>query len=243
MSGYNFGRAFTYEVHVNDANGDTIDISDATFVSAYIFSTKPSRDDALDGTSAVQTIADWTIVSTYATLAVSEIEDPSTGSEFMRYSYYVAISFKFDGSTQTQTIIKELPIERITSQQSIIGVTYSDVLAFFPTLSRYFSNVNDITSMITATEEEMKVELSGAGFEWANIWHPKALASAVKFRVLSNICLMQSVDAGDEWNEKYTEYGRLYRNLIDSTKLEYDKTQSGSIEAKPSMSSFIRIIR
>lgn len=246
MSGYNFGRDFTYEFHVIDADNDELDLSTAVFVSAYVFDdTKPTREDAATGTGAIQTIADWDVATgnKHADLSVAAIDDPEPDDDFEVWAYWIAINFRFAVGEQVQTIIKELRICRITAQQSATDVTYTDILKHFPILTRYFSNVNDITSLIEVTEDEIKAYLSGKGFDWAKIWHPKALDSAVRFKTLSNICLMQSIDSGDEWEVKYNEYAQLYQNVINSTKLEYDNTNAGEIQSMESKASFMRIIR
>lgn len=242
---YNFGRDFTYEFHVNDASGAPIDLTDAEHVSTHVFDHKPARDVAVAGTGALQTVSSWVVPEgeKFAQLSIEAIDDPEPNSEFRTWEYFIAVNFKFAASEQVQTIIKELKIERVTSQQSATDVGYADVLKHFPLLDRYFSNVNDITNLIEVSEEEIRVYLSAAGFGWAQIWHPKALHSAVKFKTLSNICLMQSIDSGDEWERKHSEYRLLYQNVIESTKLEYDVSKSGEAGTVHSKPSYQRIIR
>lgn len=246
MSGYNFGKSFTYELHINDADSAELDLTNAVFESAYVYDdSKPTREDAVAGTGSEQTISGWTIPSgkKYAELSVGVIDDPEPEGNFQRWSYWIVVNFRFSAGEQIQTMLKELPIERITAQQSGIDVTSADILKHFPTLTRYFSNLNDITNLIEVTEEEIKAYLSGQGFEWAKIWHPKALHTAVKFKTLSNICLMQSIDSGDEWEVKYNEYQSLYTSVIDSTKLEFDTHKQGEITETESKSSWQRFIR
>jgi len=244
MSGYNFGKSFTYEFHVIDAESNEVDISQATLDKVYLFDELPSRTDAAAGTGASETISTWTTKDKHKELTIPEIEDPEVTGAFKVYdNYWLAVNFTFSGGTQKQTELMNLTFERIKSQASETGVTYEDITKAFPLIDRYFSNTNDITNLIEVAEEQIKITMSTKGFAWAQIKYPKGLHTAVKYKTLKDICLVQIADAGDKWEMKYNEYSGYYENIITSTKIEYDSSNDSAVDTVERKQRVLRIIR
>lgn len=227
--GYLFGHDFNYTFFGLGDNQNTT-ILNGQNPTIYVFtdSVNVTRAVAAAGTGALQTITTWTDNADGSkTFAIDGIDDPDPSSNIDRREYKLGINFRITTSEQIQTVVRSLLMERIQVQDKPITVTYTDITNEFPQATDYVSS-GQITLMITEAKEEIQAYLLDRGFEWAQIFRPDRLDTAVKKKVLMKLMASQRQEANDNFDKNFDLYERDFNAIMKSVQLEYDSTRQGA---------------
>jgi len=222
-----FGQDITYNFYpINER--DFVSLASVTTDPAiYIYKEgyKPDRTSAAAGTDngglVGVAITSWSTTTDgngkYFTLPA--IDDPDVTSSTDKRTYWAAINFYLQDSEQKQTILRALPLERIAAHHKAVGVTVANLEEIFPTIDSYVSATNQTNAITTATTR-CKVDLEAHNYEWAELWRPDRLATAIAYKALSNLMFGLVQDAGDRWFELGKEYNGVYTSVLESLRVE-----------------------
>lgn len=226
---YPFGKQFSYEFYVLQNNTKISLATIAAPEGIYVYTARPARSDAVTGGgSPLQSVSEWSASSDGLgkAITIDAIDDPAPTSEISRYNYFIAINFKFADGEQTQTVIRELIMQRVESQQETVSTDGTTLSSVFPTIDDYFTSGQQ-TAGITNAVEKLKLDLSAMGYQWAGVWRPDDLKIAVAYRALAELMLSLMKDSTDEWSVRHDHYKQTYSAIISSIKLSYDGDSDG----------------
>lgn len=244
---FHFGTTITYNFYVLDPDDDSKFISLSGVTDAptiYVYDHKPSRADALIGAdSPLQTIVAWSDITNGKSFTISPIVDPDTDSGTRDLEYWLAVNTVLEDGEQSQLFLRMLPLQRADIHSKRVTIAEADLEAVFPTLIPGLVSTAQATAAIDLATELTADELSNAGYHWAGIWRADKLQTAITYRTLSNLMISLSTDTGDSYSQRHVVYGDVYRQLIESLKIEFDNNLVGEPTETQSMKSFIRIIR
>lgn len=249
---YLFGQDITYNFYpINER--DYVSLASVTTDPAiYVYKEgyKPSRTEAAAGTDNGGLVG--TVITSWSTttdsngkyFTIPAIDDPDPTADTDRRTFWAAINFYLQNSEQKQTILRALPLERVAAHHKAVGVAVSDLEAVFPTIDSYVSSTNQ-TSAITTATTRCKVDLEAHNYEWAELWRPDRLATAITYKALSNLMFGLVQDAGDRWFELGKEYNAVYSSVLESLRLERIDAPDEDPEdnEKQPLGGFIRCLR
>lgn len=234
---YLFGKDFTYSLYAYDDSEAISDLPSQT-VTAYVFSTRPDRTAASAGTGALKTATQSLPENGSISLTIPAISDPEPTSDTDYQEYYISINFVLKTGADTQTVIRELPMRRVSGQDSNIGITVSDIEGIWPDVLKYVSS-EEVTAAIDLARSEIVSDLENRGVEWASIHSPKELRQATLFNSLFYVLGGQ----GDDFATMRDKMESAYKNTISALKLSYDPFRQGSPITKESVSGSVMVIR
>jgi hypothetical protein len=247
---YVFGKAITYNFYALDERNynSLAAVTDAPVIHVYKHGHKPSREAAIAGTDnggLIESITAWTDITNGKSFTIAAIEDPDPTSIQKEYTYWLAINFVLVNSGQVQTLVRALPMQRVSAHHKAITTAISDLEAIFPTIDTYISDANQTNAITTATTRA-KIDLEALGFEWAELWRPDRLSDAIAYKALSQLMYGLIREPNDNWQQLGAEYNGTYRAILDSLKVEYIHTQDDDPKMNEPQRAFggaVRIIR
>lgn len=226
---YIFGKDITYTFYAIE-DRDAIDMSGVTTSPAiYVYKSnyKPDRTQAAAGTDngglVGSAITTWTATTRgngkYFTIPA--IDDPDPTSSIDTYTYWLAINFYLKNSEQKQTLIRALPMRRVSAHHKAIDVRNEDLEAIYPGVTTNIVSSANAVAVIGHAITMTELDLDAKGFEYANLWRPDRLNEAVQYRALAEIMLQNMVATDDEWHTLYKEYKDVSNNIVRNLKIEY----------------------
>lgn len=243
---FKFGNDIAYKFYPlkDEVNSDnSFDITKFGTPAIYLFTDKPSRADALAGTSAVQTISSWTNTSDGKgkQFTITAIDDPDTDASLKNYSYWLAINFVLQSGEQTQTVMRMLPVKRVSAHHSTAMPTVEDLEAIHPNISEYFLN-NTIEAALENALSLIKLKLKVAGWDYAMIWNPDELRLCVAYKAMAELSLSQMAGGGT-WIDKHREYKSTYESMLKEIEFLVDIDKDGEPDKKQQMTNTVSLIR
>lgn len=230
---YPFGQDIRYTFYplVGDENAINIP-SDSPAIYYFTDESKPTRDQAANGTHAINAgspITSWTAIENQNgfVFVIPAIADPDPDSEISQRIYWLAINFKMKtgGGEPYQTVVRALELERVSGHHLQLLVTAQDISQFFPQVEDYYTP-SQITAIFWLVKEELIAYLSDKGFDWALIWDPSKLKTAATYKVLMRLMEGQRRIPGDNWDRNHDEYKSTYLDIRNAVKLKYDSSKS-----------------
>ena len=229
--GFPFGQdiAYTFYPLVGDDNAINVP-SDNPSIYYFTDSRKPSRDDAQNGTGALNSgsaITSWTAIPNQNgyLFTIPAIADPDPDSNTDRRTYWLGINFKLKTGGNFQTVVRALEMERVTGHHVQFLVTASDLIQYFPQIESYYSAAQ-INAIFWLVKEEIISYLTQKGFEWSLIWDANRLRTAAMFKVLMRLMEGQRRQPGDNWDKNHDEYKESYNMVLSALKVKYDAARS-----------------
>lgn len=225
---YAYGKAISYTLYAVQET-DFVSLASVTTAPAiYVYkdTARPSREDGAAGTDngglVGTAIVSWAASSdgNGKTFTIPAISDPDPNSTINERTYWLAINFYLQDSAQKQTIVRALPMRRIDAHHKAVGTSASDLEAVYANIDTYASSGAQ-TSAITAATTAAKIYLESMGFEWAEIWRPDLLNTAICYKALSLIMIGNVAETGDRWELLSRTYDGVYKTTIDGLKLEF----------------------
>lgn len=215
----------------------------------YVFTTRPSREDALSGTGALSGAFTLTptanplssAVNTLTT-TITAIPDPDPSSETRSVEYYFSANIIKKAAGTQETIIRPLNLIRVDAHSTSIGVAEDSLLAVIPDLNGYVSTA-EIKSMILAAQRETKDGLSEKGIKWASVHDPEQLYWVVLWKSLELACDSQILKEGDRWDRGQARYEKRHQTAFANLKLRYESNAGGAAVGAIGNSNIIRAIR
>jgi hypothetical protein len=243
---FKFGADIKYKFYpIKDeiSSDDAFDITQFANPVIFVFNEKPSRADAQAGTGNIQSITSWTNTEDGRgkQFTISAIDDPDISSENKNYSYWLAINFELQASEQTQTVMRMLPIKRLTAHHSTAMPTVEDLEAIHPNITEYFLD-HVIDAALVSALQITKLRLKANGWDYASIWNPDELRLAVGYKALAELSLSQ-IAGGGSWSDKYKEYKATYETLLKEIEFLIDKDKDGEPDKKESLTNVVSLIR
>jgi len=241
---YPFGKDFTYRFTpmVDSLTLASIPAQAGT-VKLYIYTEKPTKDDALLGTGADYTITgSWTLNALYCDFTVTAIDDPNQDSTDPEETYYAAVVFKLKAAGQDQVFIRELILQRAFGHDENLYVVSADLEAVYSAVTTYASS-NKITANIDLAMSWIKRKLKDKGYEYQLIHNLADLKLTVTYRALAQICLSLIQEGGSEFETLYEDFNKTAEDFLNSFIVSYDSDSDGEADIKENNASFQIVTR
>lgn len=232
---YGFGQDFTFWFYplVGDQPANVPAAMQGQTPAIYVFpDTVPTRDAAINGTGAIQSITTWTwdAGKNGWSFTVDGIDDPDPDGSTYQRTYWIAINFLLSSGEQSQCVLRSIEMERAGGHQTSVDVTDDDLRAYYPQIDAY-STVVQRKNHITNGLSQVKSALRAKGIEWGKVTRPDRVREAVCYRALALFFLSQA-QGNDKFAALYEEYKSLYQIEIDGLSLEYDNDNDGEPDVK-----------
>lgn len=247
---YLFGQSFTYGFYPVQEQ-DYVDLSTVTDDPAvYIYKEgyKPTRADASAGTDnggLLQSITTWTDGTNCKEIAVAPISDPDPTSNIEERTYWIGLNVPLQDGGTKQTIVRALPMQRVTAHHKGISAAAADLKSVFGSIDSYASSTEQTAAISTATIA-IKAALEMNRFSWAEIWRPDKLKDAVVYKALYFLMLSEVAQQGDRWDVLAKAYDSTAETLLAGLRLEFvDEPDEDPKDEEPVQveSGFRRFIR
>lgn len=228
---YLYGKDFTRSFIVEEDN-EPFKLPSQT-PTIYIFTEKPTRDEAQAGTGAVQTISSWNqnAATPYACLyAVSAIVDPDPdAADDNEQWYWEAVNYITKTGGQTQTAIRGFVLSRGFQPSNLPEVAPEDLAAVYPAISEYIPS-DQLRAMIASCLEDVIMDLETKGIEWGRLSDKRRLHRALAFKSIAEASFSQVKGEGDKFHLRYTEFTKKYASAMTAVNLPYDADGDSSPE-------------
>lgn len=234
--GYSFGQDFTFWFYplVDDQPASVPTAMQGQTPAIYVFpDTLPSRDAAIAGTGAIQTILSWTWDGARNgwSFTVDGIDDPDPKGGTFERTYWIAINFRLSPSEQQQCVLRSVEMERPAAHQFNVEVDETDLQSFYPQINAYATAAHQ-REHIQNGIAQVKSALKAKGFKWSRLTRPDQLKHAVCYRALAMLFLSQA-QGNDKFAALYDEFKTLYQTEIDGLTIDYDSDNDGDADASP----------
>ena len=242
---YLFGKDIEYKLYSFE-DGTALPTIPAQSYTAYVFTdtNAPNRTQAIAGTNSFATIAGSHTVghANVIQFTIPAIDDPDPNANVKEYRYWVSINFVLKTGEQTQTILRSLPIARVSAQDKQIGVTASKIESMYPDVYSYLSE-DQVSAQIALAQSLLVADLKNKGFIWAQIYRPDELFSALLFKSLEFVYMSQIKNNGDKFAILADSANKNYTAVISNINLSYDDSIAGVITSTVRPSGIIMAVR
>lgn len=192
--------------------------------SYYLFTTQPSRADALAGTGAVSS---GTHVSQNAstpfdlnyTFPAYEDPDPTSGNSFD--SLWEAIIFIGETGGDSQVKIRSFVIERLQGLGQKPGTTVAQIKGVYPSIANYLTD-SEISTFLSNAEEEIQLYFYNKGIEWGSVFGLNKLKLALAYKTIESACLSFIETTGDKHDRRYEVFKKKTDDALTSIALLFD---------------------
>lgn len=228
---YVFGKSIQRRFYAQQAN-EPLQLPSQN-PTIYIFDSQPTRDAAILGTGAIETITSWTqatVTPFECTYTIAAIDDPDPDSETQSAVYWEALKFIAATSEQTQTVIRAFVVERIEGTEAEPGTTAADLLAVYPALSAYLSP-EQIGKHIALAQDELKMDLEIQGLKWGRIRELNKYKLILAWKAIQLSSESQIREPNDKFDSRSQLYRDKYDRAIKNLSLPYDTNGDGKPEA------------
>lgn len=192
--------------------------------SYYLFSTQPSRADALVGTGAISTgTQDSQNSSTPFELSYHfdayEDPDPTSGNNFD--TLWEAIVFIGETGGDSQVKIRSFVIERLQGLGQKPGTTVAQIKGVYPSIANYLTD-SEISTFLSNAEEEIQLYFYNKGIEWGSVFSLNKLKLALAYKTIESACLAFIESTGDKHDRRYQVFKEKADNALGSIALLFD---------------------
>jgi hypothetical protein len=241
---YPFGADITYTIYtgVNGEKFDNLPASQGSSGKLYLYSEKPTREDALAGTGAIGSAITLTVASSKLTGTIPAIDDPDPDGNVRTLTYWVAANFIKKTGGQEETLIRPIKLSRADAHDVEIGVAVDSVLSILPDLDGYLGSV-EINGIILAATSEIKEDITAKGIEWASVHDPEQLYWVVLWRSLELVSDSQILVEGDRWDRARDRFEKRYTQTLSNLKLKYEADASGVVVGQQRGANWIIAVR
>jgi hypothetical protein len=228
---YPFGKGFNYlfEPYLDN---EPVQLPAGQSPEVYIFTNRPSREDAASGTGAIAAaIIAWTDNGAYSRLiAVPAIADPEPTSETVTEKYWISVNYVLEAGGQVQTEIRLLQMERVRAVNTRVKSSELSLQEIYPNIVD-LSDSNKIRGFIDKAIVQIKGNLKAKGYEWAQITRLDQLSLMTDYRALMFFAMSMP---GDRFEALYEKWKQEYISILSTLLLEYDENNDGEPEpARP----------
>lgn len=233
---YSFGQDFIFWFYplVDDKPAVVPAAIQGQTPSIFVFpDSLPSRQDAVSGAGAIQSIASWTWNPTKNgwSFTIDGIDDPDPVGGIFERTYWIAINFRLSSSEQPQCVLRSVELERPAGHQFNVEVDETDLQSFYPQIGVYATLAHQREHILNGITQ-VRSALKAKGFRWTRLTRPDHLKPAVCYRALAMLFLSQA-QGNDKFAALYQEFKTLYQTEIDSLTIDYDSDNDGDRDASP----------
>lgn len=246
-----FGKDITFTLYPLD-EWAALSIASTADPAIYVYQDgyKPDRTEAAAGTDngglIGTAITSWgaTTDGNGKQFTIPAIDDPEPTSEESRRTFWLALNFYLQNSEQKQTVVRALPMERVEVHHKAVGAAAADLEEVFANIDAYCSS-DQQTAAINAATDRCQVDLDLMGFEWAQLWRPDRLKTAVVYKALAILAYGEMQGPNDHWYQLGQDYQKVYETIISQIKLEHidDADQDPALNATQPTGGYMRFIR
>lgn len=248
-----FGQDFTYDFYVLESDAFEYENLPSTPDSVYLYDGRPTEEAASLGTSnSAATVIEGPIAVWADTadargkrISFSAVDEPADINDIIK-KYYVVINLTLD-SGALAPIIKEITLQRLRSQESIIDVSVSDMLIMEPMIAVEFPGcIPELEAYIEGAIEEVKYILDGCKRGFEAYTNPGVLNRAVIKLAISQFYFAQSRDVRDIHYANGLRFKEDFAEAQKRIHLEFDDDNDGSpdgVVSSPKGIKSIRILR
>lgn len=238
---YVFGKTIKRRFYPQ-INGEPIQLPSQT-PTIYIFDSEPTREAAIAGTGAIDTVATWaqaTVSPFECTYDIAAIDDPDPDSNTENAVYWEAIKFIGQTSEQTQTVVRAFILERIEGNEAEPGTTAGDILAVYPAIEAYLTP-EQLGAHLRLAQDELKIDLEALGLKWGRLRDLNKLKLALAWKSIQLSAESQIKNADDKFDKRADLYREKYERALKNISLPYDSDGDGKAEvtSAPQSSSFL----
>jgi hypothetical protein len=226
---YNFGNSIVREFYCLQDN-EYINLP-SQVPAIYLFSNYPSLTAARNGTGATATLDYWTHSNTSPfkrQFTFSAVADPEPTSETRSRGYWEVINFVLQGSGDTQTVIRELELERPEALESVPSTVYSDCTQIFPHISSYLTQ-SQVEAYISLAEDHFKLDLKKRGLDWGRVYRLKEIRIPIAYKTLA-LALRGQLLRDPALTDVVEYFDNEYNLKIAGIQLPYDPDNDGTAE-------------
>lgn len=234
---YLFGKDFTYKLYTHE-DGTLISDLPAQTVTAYIFTTRPTRAVAAAGTGATASASATIAQGQELAIDFTAISDPDTNTDAPVYVWYIAVNFVLKSAGQTQTVVREIVFTRVSGHDSTTGITLEDVTAVWPDVLQYVST-EQVQANIALARAEILSDLRNKGIAWAQVYEPNELRQAHLYNTMVYVYGGQ----GEDFVLLRDKMEASYEATMRALRLSYDVFASGQKTDRISSQGMLRVLR
>lgn len=199
----------------------------------YLYDTRPSYEDAADGTGSVQSKTYWTHDETTPfprSYTWDAVDDPSPTAQAQASTYWEALNFRNQASEQIQTIVRSLVLARTEELDSDVSTSVQDLRDAYPHISNYLTDVQ-LGEILEDALEEFKIDLEGRDIDYSKVYDLKKCRLALAYKAISLSCLTQIRERDDKHNFRYEEYKEKYTALLRLINIPVDSDNDGQADS------------
>jgi hypothetical protein len=226
---YYFGKEFRYSFYPLTTDESDYELLTNTNPAIYLFEDYPSEADAASGAGALQTQGAWidTDDALGKSIAFTAITEPADLSGYSK-KYYIAINTELEVGQPLPPIVKEIVVQRLRSQDSIIEVTVADVLEVEPLLANWLKDcANTIEGYINTAVRELKLSLTGCNIQFGDLSDPGLHSYAARQLAISKAYFGLSTSPSDKFYADGIRFAEAYDNQLKHVKLTFDSNRDG----------------
>ena len=205
-----------------------------TFVSARVYSAKPSDSERLDHTNALATAVQYSTTTWIAEgdyekkIPLSAITDPDPSSRVDYKVYYVVVSFKY--ASAEATVATELPIVlwQPNGISTRISVAPKDIYALEHKIE-LLKEMSWVFPKIDKAKRRVIRRLQGLGYKRKRL-REEDLNDAVLYLAVSYCCRDLAGDGNPFWFQKADNYLKEFEEILSQESLGYDANNDGVVE-------------
>lgn len=244
-----FGKDFQYCFYPLTTDGCNYELLPSAPDSVYLFDSFPTEDEAAAGTGAIQgPIVLWTDTDDARGKKISfdAIDEPASLDNGYSKKYFVAINTELQTGNTLPPVIKEITLQRLRAQESIIEVSISDILGIEPTLRLKCKCEGDLEKYIDASIKELKMMLISCDFSFSDLVNPGALNHSAALLSISKAFFGQSRDPRDIEYTNALRYKDEFNQSFKRVILEFDSDRDGQTDGKLKQKSgfmSLRVVR
>lgn len=238
---YVFGKDITRRFYPMEAN-EPLNLPTQT-PTIYIFNSQPSRDKAIAGTDAIETILTWTAASVTPferTYTISALDDPDADSSSQSAIFWEAINFTTKLSGEIQTVIRAFVVERVEGPDSEPGTTAADLIDIYPAITAYLTP-KQLDAHLRLAQDELKIDLEAMGIRWSRVHELSKLKLILAWKTIALSSESQIKTAEDKFDRRADLYNSKYERGLKNVVIPYDSDGDGKVDSKalPAKTYFI----
>jgi hypothetical protein len=230
---YPFGKDTTYIFYPIDEDDNPLTPSvDAPTI--YIYSDKPNRDEARNGTGTglIETISSWTNTTDPIdgkTFTIAAISDPNPDATEDSDPYWVCINYTLQTGEQSQVYIEEFNLYRPRGHTVILDIDANNIKMIYPAISSYLTDPQ-IENFVEVAKEELRIKLNKLGFQWDKIKRADLLYLPCAYLTIAEASLSQIKEEGDRHQTRYDIFLDKAVNVLKNLELPYDSDDDGEFD-------------
>jgi len=219
-----FGKSITRSFIVDDGEGALSLPSQSPTI--YLFTTQPTRIDAIAGTGATQTITAWTANNSSYDYQFAAVTDPDPASSNAEIEYWEAIKYVLQTAGSVQTKIRSFTIARAEVAISKPGTSLQDIKDVWSGVSNYIGD-SQLGTFLEEAETLMRLKFGKKAWVRLGDLEDAKFALAYKAIILMAETQIAKGFQGDKFEKLAIIFQNRYKEILASTSFPQDTDGDG----------------